>query len=134
MVENISKSSLEIVIVDDSAYLRRYISNTLEEAGFYIVGQAANAEEGIRLSATSSANLFIVDILMPKKSGIDLLQAMSENNYKGYFIVTSSLTTDNIVVEAFRCGAIDFLRKPFERDSLIKSVKKVSLLSKGEKS
>ena len=133
MVETYKNSSLEIVVVDDSDYLRRYISNTLEDAGFQVVGQAASAEEGIKLSATSNANLFIVDVLMPQKSGIDLLRAMSENNYKGYAIMTSSLSTDNVIVEAFRSGAVDFLRKPLDRDGLIKSVEKVNLLLEEEK-
>ena len=127
-------SHLDIVVVDDSDYLRRYIASTLENENFHVAGQASSAEEGMRLSVTSDANLFIVDILMPQKSGFDLLQAMLENNYRGYVIITSFLNTDNVVIEAFRNGAVDFLRKPILKEELIKSIKKIDRRIKEGKS
>ena len=126
-------SNLKIVVVDDSNYLRKNIVNTLEDEGFNVVGQAGNAEEGIKLCVTIKANLFIIDILMPKRSGLDLLSAMFENKFEGHAIIMSSLSTDKIIFETFRSGAVDFLRKPFGRNELIRSVENIDLRIKKDK-
>ena len=118
---------LKIVVVDDSDFSRKNIINILEKEGFNILGQASSAEEGIKLSVTTDANLFIVDVVMPEKSGIELVKTMTENSYKGYVIMTSSLTMENIVIESLSMGAVDFLKKPFNPDDLIKSVEKIEI-------
>ena len=126
-------SNIKMAIVNESEYLRRKIISYVEEAGFYVVGHARNVEEGMTLSVTSDANLFIIDVLMQGESGLYLLKALSDNNYKGHSIAMSSLLTDNIVIEAIRNGAVDFLKKPFGKQELIRIIEAIDYRMKGEK-
>lgn len=118
---------LSVAVVDHSVHTRREVARVLEEEGFRVAGQAGSTEEGMKLSAASGANLFLVEVLMPKKSGLALLAAMLDGGYKGRVVMMSDLSTDNVVIEAIGAGANDFLRKPFGRADLVRCVEKAAL-------
>ena len=99
--------------------------DVIEKEGFNIIGQGRNAEEGAKLSIRNEANLLIIEILMPKVSGLDLLQVVRNNHFKGYAIVTSSLPPDDLIVESLKRGAVDFLRRPFVNTCLIRSIEHI---------
>ena len=61
---------------------------------------------------------------MPEISGIELAQALNELKNKVTIIMMSSLKQEDIIIESIAVGAVDFLQKPFEKETLIKSVKK----------
>ena len=123
MEEN-GKEALKIVVVEDSNLARKAIIDTLEQEGFEIVGEAPSAEKAMVLLQNSGCNCLIIDIVMPEISGIELAQALSELKNKMTIIMMSSLKQEDIIIESIAVGAIDFLQKPFEKETLIKSVKK----------
>lgn len=125
---------LKIVIVDDSDFSRRNILETLEVEGFNIVGQANSAEEAMPLSATTGANLFIIDIVMPEVSGLELAEKLVElAKNKIFIIMISSLKMQSLIIESISSGANDFLQKPFSPSDLINSVEKIEILLQEEK-
>ena len=119
------KTSLNIVVVDDSDFSRNSVVNILEEDGFNVVDQAASAEEGVALSGTTDVNLFIIDVVMPQRSGIELAKILAESSMGTYIIMMSSLDIQQVVIESISSGALDFLPKPFSREDLIKAVEKI---------
>ena len=123
-----STESLKIVVVDDSDFSRKNVIKILEDAGFEIVGEANSAETALNLLASSDANLFLIDVVMPNASGIDLAQMIIETGKAVRLIMMSSLKMDHIVIESISNGAIDFLAKPFTSDELLASVVKVQSL------
>ena len=118
------KDPLKIVVVEDSNLARKAIIDTLEHEGFEIVGEASSAEKDMSLLQSTGCNCLIIDIVMPDISGIELAQALSELKNKMTIIMMSSLKQEDIIIESIAVGAIDFLQKPFEKEVLIRSVKK----------
>ncbi len=124
----------KILVVDDSTFTRRSIIEILTSEGFNVVGEAKSAEDAIQIAHTSKPNMFLLDIVMPEISGLELAKHFQEKiSGDKYIIMMSSLTIDSIVIESISNGAIDFLQKPFERDDLIKAVSKVAKLLEKDK-
>ena len=123
-MEDNERETLKIVVVEDSNLARKAIIDTLEQEGFEIVGEAPSAEEAMTLLQSSGCNCLIIDIVMPEISGIELAQALNELKNKVTIIMMSSLKQEDIIIESIAVGAVDFLQKPFEKETLIKSVKK----------
>lgn len=123
---------LNIVVVDDSEYSRKSVVEILESEGYNVVGTASNAEEAVQLSATVNANLWLIDVVMPDVSGIELSKLVSEKKMNVYIIMMSSLNMESIIIESISNGAIDFLQKPFDKKMLLSSVEKIAQLIENE--
>lgn len=119
--------AFRIAVIDDSDFSRNSIVEILEGEGFNVVGSAASAEEGIALSATAGADLFIIDVIMPERSGIEMAKVLMEKTMNVSIIMISSLNMESMVIESISNGALDFLAKPFLPEDLIKSVRKIEL-------
>lgn len=127
-----STQEFNIVIVDDAEFSRKTTAKILSDQGFNVEGVAASAQEALKLFAnTNSISLFLIDVVMPDSSGFELAQKLGDMRYKGAIIMMSSLNMESIIVEALSVGSVDFLRKPFSPEDLIKAVKKVELDTRG---
>ncbi len=118
---------LRIAVVDDSDFSRKSIVEILEAEGFNVVGQAASAEEGLSLGTSAGANLFLIDVIMPERSGLEMAKLMMEKGLSVSIIMMSSINMESIIIESISSGAIDFLAKPFMPEDLINAVKKIQL-------
>ena len=86
------------------------------------------------LTATTGANLFIIDIVMPEISGLELAEKITELAKKKKFIVMiSSLKLQSLIIESISSGASDFLEKPFSPGDLINTVEKIEIALQEEK-
>ena len=121
-----SSNKIRIVVVDDSEFSRQTTVEILGEAGFDVVGSFGSAEEALQFIKVSEADLYLIDVVMPEMSGIELAKEVSGLMSENRIIMMSSLNTENIVIESISNGAIDFLPKPFEKDDLIRAVQKVT--------
>lgn len=121
----LKKEDFKIVVVDDSDFSRKAIVETLEQNQYNVVGSAASAEEGISVGASTRANLFIIDVVMPELSGLEMAKLISEKSMGASIIMISSLNIESIVIESISSGALDFLPKPFSPEDLIKAVDKI---------
>lgn len=128
-VENINKTKrsnlVKILVVDDSDLSRRTIVNILEREGFNVVGQASSAEQAMQTAFSTGANVFLLDVVMPEVSGIELAGHIRDNVKEPKIIMMSTLDLESVVIESISTGAIDFLTKPFTEEDLIKSVEKI---------
>ena len=129
-VEKILNSAAKIVVVDDSDFGRKSVVNILEDNGFNIVGQAESSEKLGEVLSKQDANLFLLDVVMPGQSGIELAKQINEKFRKAVIIMMSSLSQDHIIIESIATGAIDFLPKPFSADDLLNAVIKATKIIK----
>ncbi len=127
------KKEFKIVVVDDSDFSRKSIAKILEDAGYRVVGELGTAEETLKFSQSTPADLYIVDVVMPDVSGLELAGKIRENHANVGLILMSSLYNDSLVIEAISNGANDFLKKPFRATELLMSVNRMMQLSLGEK-
>jgi two-component system, chemotaxis family, chemotaxis protein CheY len=118
--------NIKIVVVDDSEFTRQTTAQILSDNGHDVVAQFSSAADTINFLKTSTADLFIIDVVMPEMSGTELAKYITENSIDSInIIMVSSLDTENIVIESISNGAIDFIRKPFSEAVLLDSVNKV---------
>lgn len=123
--------NLEIVVVDDSDFSRQSMREILESGGHKVIAQAGTAEKALEIAQNTKANLYIIDIVMPNQSGIEVCKKILEKNPGTAIIMTSSLRGESIVIESITAGAIDFLEKPFKKEDLLKSCLRIkNLLSR----
>lgn len=77
-----------------------------------------NVEDALREIASEPPDLVLLDLVMPGRSGLDLLADLQERDVRAPVIVLTGTNTVNAAVEAMKRGAADFMTKPFELDAL----------------
>lgn len=102
-----------VLVVDDSALMRRYLSGILSDAGGFEVSSARDGEDALDQLAREPADVVTLDINMPRVNGLDCLaQIMAEHPCP--VVMVSSLTTEGALatLEALELGAVDYVAKP----------------------
>lgn len=123
--------SRRILVADDEPALRRVLQRLLEQEG-YVVETAEDGEEALNRLLNSSltpVDLLLLDVHMPRRSGIDVLRALKENGSTVRALVLSARVRDGDVVSLLGEGAADFVAKPFSIHTLLARVSR--LLTKG---
>lgn len=105
----------KLLVVDDSALMRRVVCDIiLANEEFEVEDTAANGLEALELLMKKSYSCVILDVNMPKMSGIELLRELSKRRINAKIIMNSTMTREGarITIEALELGAIDFVHKP----------------------
>ncbi len=103
---------IRVLVVDDSAFNRRTISEILETSGTAkVVGVARDGEEGIKKAFETRPDLITLDLEMPRMDGFTFLRIIMKS-LPTPILVISSRSEDKNVFRALELGAIDFLAKP----------------------
>ena len=110
-----------ILIVEDEAILRRIVKDAVEEAG-HCVTAAEDGEEALRLFRAERPHLVIADIMLPKLDGFEMVRAMRREGGNTQYLFLSARSAAEDVVEGFRVGGNDYLRKPFAINELMARV------------
>ena len=67
-----------ILIVDDSFYMRTMLKNMLTDAGYEVVGEAANGAQALEMAASTSPDLITLDVILPDNTGLDVLKSLRQ--------------------------------------------------------
>ncbi len=103
----------KILLVEDDVFLREMYVHTFEKENFTIV-QANDGEEGITKAQQEDFDLILLDIMMPKKSGIEVLQSLRKpatTTVKTPIILLTNLGQESVIREAYKMGANGFILK-----------------------
>ncbi|MBT3234928.1 MAG: response regulator [Bdellovibrionales bacterium] len=126
---NETELKMDIMVVDDSDFSRKGIVEILSANGYEVSAEANSVSSALIASRRTPCDLYIVDVVMPKASGIEFVKALNNNTQENNFVIMiSSLMLDSIVVESITNGAVDFLQKPFKSDELLASLERVERL------
>ncbi len=112
----------EILIVDDSEFMRILIKRVLNNAGFKNIIKTSSGDEAKKLLKTEKPNLVLLDLNMPNSSGFDVLKFVNEEKLKIKCIIVSSIAQQYTIDEAYKLGAVGYIKKPFDEEELIKLV------------
>ena len=118
-----------ILIVEDEATIRRTVADALTIAG-YSVTIAEDGEEGLRLFNQTNPHLVIADIMLPRLDGFEMVKRMRRVGGTTQYLFLSARCDADDVVEGFRVGGNDYIRKPFAIQELIARAE--ALLSRNE--
>ena len=115
----------KILIVDDAAFMRMMIKDTLKSSGYENIIEAADGEQAIQTYKNEKPDLVIMDITMPNKNGFDALKEIRKMDPNAVIVMCSAMGQESMVVEAIRNGAKDFIVKPFKSERIIKTVQSI---------
>ncbi len=107
----------KVLIIDDSALMRRVLSDIINSDGrFQVTGTAADGLEGLYLllSRAEEFDAILLDINMPRMSGIELLEQLKERGITAKIIIVSTIVREDAqeTIRALELGAFDFVTKP----------------------
>ena len=121
-----SRSGPIVLIVDDDQRLREYVRVNLEMEG-YTVHEAGSAEEGMKVLDELRPDLVLLDVMMPKVDGWEMLQLMHERHGVGSIpvVMFSGKVDEAVADEAAERGAQGFIGKPFDPQELITQTKQL---------
>ena len=119
-----SETKTSILIVDDSPDTLEVLQRNLSSKGYRVHSSAA-VLEAIDLLKTTSVDLVITDLKMPRISGIDLVRYVRENLPDTAVMMVTGFATIESAVEAIKTGAEEYLSKPFTDEELAAAVERV---------
>jgi len=105
-------SHSKILIVDDDPDIREVMRDRLKAMGFEVV-EASDGAQALTRLRENSLTITLLDLMMPKKSGLEVLKAIRDEGLETTTIVMTAYGTIDKAVEAMQAGAYDFLTKPF---------------------
>jgi excisionase family DNA binding protein len=121
-----SRPGRVVLIVDDDERLREYVRVNLEMEG-YVVHEAASADQGLRVLDELRPDLVLLDVMMPKVDGWQMLQLMHERHGVGAFpvVMFSGKVDARSAGDAAERGAQGFIGKPFDPQELVAQTKQL---------
>lgn len=111
------KKTLTILVADDDATHREVLRTLLEEWG-YAVREAVDGEHAVALCREQPFDLVLMDVRMPKKSGLEALKEIKVHNPAVPVLIMTAFSEVAAAVEAIKSGAYDYLTKPLDFEKL----------------
>jgi response regulator NasT len=106
-----------VLIADDDPVFRMDLRSMLESLGHTLAGEADNGEDVIRLARSLRPDLTILDIEMPRKSGLEAARVLAEERISPVLLLTA-YSESRMIEEAIRSGVLAYLVKPFRGPEL----------------
>ena len=112
---------MRILLVEDDGKIASFITKGMKEAG-YVVDHAADGDEGLALALTESYDAAIIDIMLPKRDGLSLIEEIRRNKVTTPVIILSVKGSVEDRVKGLQTGSDDYLTKPFAFSELLARV------------
>lgn len=118
-----------VLIVDDLAFIKLIIKDTLEKTGFEVAGEASNGIEAVEQYKRLRPDIVLMDITMPRMDGIQALQEIIKADPQARVIMCSALGQQKLIIQSIQLGAKDFIVKPFKPERIVGAIKKALNIS-----
>lgn len=120
---------IKTLIVDDAPQVRKLLRLMLTELApdIHLIGEAENVEQALGLIRSEKPQLVFLDIEMPGKSGLQLVDELSDDEIKFQIIFITAYS--QYAIQAFRLSAVDYLIKPVKEKELLEALDKVRMQS-----
>lgn len=119
----------KILVVDDEPVIIESATKALSAEG-YAVRAAGSAESAVQLLRAEAPDIVLIDLQLPKLSGMDLLQTIKREFPQVAAIVMTGYTTEENASAALQHGAVIFLPKPFSFEELLSAVERAGRFGK----
>ncbi|MFO8063524.1 MAG: response regulator [Spirochaetota bacterium] len=117
--------AIRVLVVDDLPMMRAAIRKALAQEDFLVVSEAENGRDGVLAYAHTRPDVVILDIAMPVMDGITALEKLMLIDPQANVVMCSALGEQQMVMQALRRGAREFVVKPFSNERLSSAVTKV---------
>lgn len=119
MNEQDGRKNVRVIIIDDDELMRRVVVAALMALECEIVGEANDGVEGLKLYREMNPDLVLLDIRMPNMNGIEVLDALTEEDNDPYVVMMTFLEDEDSVQDSMIGGAKDYLRKNMSMQEMV---------------
>ncbi|AGF96753.1 MULTISPECIES: response regulator [Methanosarcina] len=115
-----------VMIVDDAEFMRMVIRDILLKHGHEVVAEVSDGEEAVQTYLEVKPDLVLMDIIMPDMDGKEALQKLLLIDPAAKVVMCSSLGQQALITESMKIGAMGFIVKPFEPESMLDVIRKIA--------
>jgi NarL family two-component system response regulator LiaR len=117
---------IRVLIADDHPVVRRGLRTLLtSEPGLEPVGEAVNGAEAVLLARSLQPDVILLDMVMPKKNGLEAIIEIKRENPEARILVLTSFAEDEKVFPAIKAGALGYLLKDSSPEELLEAIRSV---------
>lgn len=116
------KRVLRVLIVDDYDMTRTLLRIILRGQNFEVVGDATDGSMAIEMCARLKPDIMLLDVVMPKMNGLDVLAKLKASNSMPLVLMVTSAEEEKVVSQAMQLGASGYILKPFNTASVIETL------------
>jgi two-component system chemotaxis response regulator CheY len=113
-----------LLIVDDAAFMRRMLAEMVEGV-HEVCGEAANGMEAVERYKELRPDIVTMDITMPEMQGIDAMKQILAYDPEAKVLMCSAIGQRQLVLEAMKTGAKDFVVKPFQKERILAAISRL---------
>lgn len=113
-----------ILVVDDSFFMRSLLGNAIKDIGYSEIFYAEDGAKAVEISKTVKPDLVTLDISMPGIDGLETVLRILEVSSKSKIVMISAVNANDIIKQAIKNGAVDFLKKPVDKSELEEMLKR----------
>ncbi len=114
---------IKLVIVDDAPFIREVLRHIFSDSEVEVVAEARDGAEAVEIVCKLKPDVVLMDIVMPKKSGIEATQEILEALPKTRIVACSTVEQNTMVMRAIEAGCCGFITKPFKAHDVLNAVR-----------
>jgi len=118
------KEKIKVLLVEDEASLAMIMKDTMEPTGMSVT-LAADGEEGLRAFFAEKPDVLVTDVMMPCMDGFEMVRRIRERDKLTPVLFLTARSSVNDVVDGFKMGGDDYLKKPFSLQELMARVRRL---------
>lgn len=113
---------MKLIVADDAPFIREIVRTICEKSGIALVAEAIDGHDAVELALKHKPNVVLMDIIMPRKSGIEATKEILAALPDTRVIAFSTADQETMVMRALEAGCCSFLVKPFKAEDLLKAI------------
>lgn len=119
----IANMGIKLVIVDDAPFIREVLRHIFLETEIEVLGEARDGAEAVELATKLKPDVVLMDIVMPKKSGIEATQEILKTQPSLRIVACSTVEQNIMVMRALEAGCCAYITKPFKAEDVLNAVR-----------
>lgn len=123
---------IKLVIVDDAPFIREVLRHIFLSSEIEVVAEARDGEDAVEVVLATKPDVVLMDIVMPKKSGIEATIAIVKELPNTRVVACSTVDQDSMVLRALDAGCCGYVTKPFKGEDVLKAVRAAARLNSKE--
>ncbi|KZE44505.1 LuxR family transcriptional regulator [Brevibacillus parabrevis] len=122
-----SAKNIRVVLVDDQTMIRQGLGYVIQmQPDMQVVGEASDGEEAVELVGKITPDVVLMDVQMPKKSGIDATREIMRMHPSVKVLILTTFDNHNYVVEGIRAGAVGYMLKDADSQEMLDLIRRAS--------